>query len=46
MAIISLSSINQMVFVMVKGCFLFELWTETLNIIHARFDFKGLKRDL
>jgi hypothetical protein len=31
--IISLNSINKSIFVMVKCCVLFELWTEFLNII-------------
>jgi hypothetical protein len=33
MAIISLNSVNQLIFVMVKCCVLFEVRTEFLNII-------------
>jgi hypothetical protein len=32
-AIISLNNVNQLIFVMVKGCVLFEVRTEFLNII-------------
>jgi hypothetical protein len=40
--IISLNSINQLMFVMVKCGGLFEVWTESLNIIQLSFSFKGL----
>jgi hypothetical protein len=37
-----LNGINKLVFVMVNFCVLFEVQTETLNIIQTRFGFKGL----
>jgi hypothetical protein len=40
--IISLNSINQLIFVMVKCDVLFEVRTEFLNIILTSFSFKGL----
>jgi hypothetical protein len=40
--IISLNSINQLTFVMVKCGVLFEVRTEFLNIIKTSFGFKGL----
>jgi hypothetical protein len=41
-AIISLNSINQLMFVMVKCYVLLEVWTEFLNIIYTSFGSKGL----
>jgi hypothetical protein len=41
-AIISLNSVNQLIFVMVKCGVLFEVRTEFLNIIWTSFVFKGL----
>jgi hypothetical protein len=41
-AIISLNSINQLIFVMVTGCVLFEVRTEFLNIICTSFGLEGL----
>jgi hypothetical protein len=43
-AIISLNSVNQLIFVMVKCDVLFEVRTEFLNNIYTCFDFKGLNR--
>jgi hypothetical protein len=40
--IISLNSVNQLIFVMVKCSVLFEVRTEFLNNIYATFVFKGL----
>jgi hypothetical protein len=40
-AIISLNSINQLIFVMVKYGVLFEVRTGFLNIIYTSFGFKG-----
>jgi hypothetical protein len=37
-----LNSINQLIFLMVKCCVLFEVRTEFLNIIKARIGFKEL----
>jgi hypothetical protein len=42
-AIISLNSISQLIFVMVKCGVLFEVWTEFLNNMQTSFVFKGLK---
>jgi hypothetical protein len=42
MAITSLNSVNQLIFVMVKCGVLFEVRTEFLNIIYTSFGFKGL----
>jgi hypothetical protein len=42
-AIISLNSIKQLIFVMVEYGVLFELRTESLNIIWTSFGFKRLK---
>jgi hypothetical protein len=39
--IISLNSVNQLIFVMVKSCVFFAVWIEFLNIIQMSFDFKG-----
>jgi hypothetical protein len=44
--LISLNSVNQLIFVMVKCGVLFEVRTEFLNIIYASFGFKGLNRGL
>jgi hypothetical protein len=41
-AIISLNSVNQFIFVMVKCCVFFAVRTEFLNIIYTSFGFKGL----
>jgi hypothetical protein len=41
---ISLNSVNQLIFVMVKRGVFFAVRTEFLNIIYASFGFKGLKR--
>jgi hypothetical protein len=41
-AIISLNSINQLIFVMVKCCIFSIEQTEFLNIIYISFGFKGL----
>jgi hypothetical protein len=41
--IISLNSINYLIFVMVKSCVFFAVRTEFLNIIYTRFGFKWLK---
>jgi hypothetical protein len=43
MAIISLNSINQLIFVMVKCGIVFEVWAEFLNIIYMSVGLKGLK---
>jgi hypothetical protein len=43
MAIISLNSVNQLIFVMLKCGVLFEVRTEFINIIYAHFSFKGLR---
>jgi hypothetical protein len=43
MAITSLNSVNQLIFVMVKCGVLFEVQTGFLNIIWTSFGFKGLK---
>jgi hypothetical protein len=43
--IVSLNSINQLIFVMVKYGVLFEAWTDSLNIIQVSFSFKGLKHN-
>jgi hypothetical protein len=43
MAITSLNSVNQLMFVMVKCGVLFEVRTGFLNIIETIFGFKGLK---
>jgi hypothetical protein len=40
--IISLNNVNHLIFAMVKCGVLFEVWTETLNIIQTIFGFKGL----
>jgi hypothetical protein len=40
--IISLNSINQLIFAVVKYCVFFAVQTEFLNIIQASFGFKGL----
>jgi hypothetical protein len=40
--IISLNSVNQLIFVMVKCGVLFEVQTEFLNNIYTSFVFKGL----
>jgi hypothetical protein len=40
--IISLNSINQLIFVMVKTGVPFEVRTEFLNITYTRFSLKGL----
>jgi hypothetical protein len=40
--IISLNSINQLIFMMVMYCVFFEVWTEFLNNICMSFGFKGL----
>jgi hypothetical protein len=39
--IVSLNSINQLIFVMVKSCVFFEVRTQFLNIILMSFGFKG-----
>jgi hypothetical protein len=44
MAIASLNSVNQLIFVMVKCCVLFEVRTEFLNIIEMSFGFKTTRR--
>jgi hypothetical protein len=41
-AVISLNSVNQLIFVMVKYGVLFEVQTEFLNNIQTIFSFKGL----
>jgi hypothetical protein len=41
--IIFLNTINQMIFVMVKSCVLFEVRTEFLNVIYTSFGFRGLR---
>jgi hypothetical protein len=41
-AIISLNSVNQLIFVMAKCGVLFEVRTEFLNSIYTTFGFKGL----
>jgi hypothetical protein len=41
--IISLNSVNELIFVMVKCGVLFEVRTEFLNIIYTSFCFTGLK---
>jgi hypothetical protein len=41
---ISLNSVNQLIFVMVKCGVLFEVRTGFLNIIKMSFGFKGLNR--
>jgi len=43
---LNLNGINQLIFVMVKCCFLFEVRTEFLNIIETNFGFKGLSSNL
>jgi hypothetical protein len=43
MAITSLNSVNQLIFVIVKCGVLFEVRTEFLNVIYTSFGFKGLK---
>jgi hypothetical protein len=40
-AIISLNSVNQLIFVMVKCGVLFEVRTEFLNIVYTSFGLKG-----
>jgi hypothetical protein len=40
--ITSLESINQLIFVMVMGTVLSEVWTEFLSIIYMNLGFKGL----
>jgi len=40
--IVSLNSVNQLIFVMVKCGVLFEVRTEFLNVILTSFGFKGL----
>jgi hypothetical protein len=40
--IISLNSINQLIFLLVKCCVLFEVRAEFLNIISTSFGLKGL----
>jgi hypothetical protein len=42
MAIISLNSVNQLIFVMVKYGVLFEVRTEFLNVIYTSLGFKGI----
>jgi hypothetical protein len=42
--IISLNSVTQLIFVMVKCCVFFAVRTEFLNIILTSFGFKGLIR--
>jgi hypothetical protein len=42
-AIISLNSVNRLIFVTVKSCAFFAVQTELLNIIYTRFGFKGVK---
>jgi hypothetical protein len=39
--IISLNSVNMLIYIMLKSGVLFEEWTESLNIIQTRFGFKG-----
>jgi hypothetical protein len=41
--IISLNSVNQLIFVMVKCGVLFEVRTGLLNIISTSFGFRGLR---
>jgi hypothetical protein len=41
-AIIFLSSINQLIFVMVTGCVFFAVRTEFLNIVYISLGFRGL----
>jgi hypothetical protein len=43
-AIISLNSVNQMIFVMVKCSVFFAVRTEFLNIIQTSFGFKGFNK--
>jgi hypothetical protein len=40
--IISLNSINQLIFVMVESCVFSEVQAEFLNIIYVSFGFNGL----
>jgi hypothetical protein len=42
--IISLNSINQLIFVMVMCGVLFKVRTKFLNIIYTSFGFKGLNK--
>jgi hypothetical protein len=42
-AIISLNSVNQLIFVMVKSCVFFAVRTEFLNTVQTNFIFKGLQ---
>jgi hypothetical protein len=42
--IISLNSINELIFVIVKCCVLFEVWTDFYNSVKKSFGFKGLKK--
>jgi hypothetical protein len=39
--IISLNTVNQLIFLMVKYYVFFEVQTELLNIIYISFSFKG-----
>jgi hypothetical protein len=39
---ISLNSVNQLIFVMVKSCVFFVVRTEYLNVMNMSFVFKGL----
>jgi hypothetical protein len=43
---ISLNSINQLIFVMLKCGVLFEVRTEFLNIIYTSFGFKGISKGI
>jgi hypothetical protein len=45
MVIISLNTVDKLIFVMVKCGVLFEVRTEFLNIIYTSFGFKGLNGD-
>jgi hypothetical protein len=38
-----MNSVKKLMFAMVAGCVLFEVWTESLNIIQTSSGFKGLK---
>jgi hypothetical protein len=44
-AIISLNSINQLIYIMVN-CVLFEVRTEFINAIYTNFGFDGLRSDI
>jgi hypothetical protein len=41
--VLTVNSVNQLIFAMVKCGVLFEVRTEFLNIIYTIFGFKGLK---